>query len=48
MPLPKQDTRLESVLDSLRDRFGEGVVKRGSDLLGDDEDESNNYAGYKD
>ncbi len=36
-PLPKQDTRLESVLDRLRDRFGEGVVKRGSDLLGDDE-----------
>jgi DNA polymerase-4 len=32
-PLPKQDTRLESVLDTLRDRFGEGVVKRGSDLL---------------
>jgi nucleotidyltransferase/DNA polymerase involved in DNA repair len=36
-PLPKQDTRLESVLDTLRDRFGEGVVKRGSDLLDDDE-----------
>jgi len=36
-PLPKQDTRLESVLDTLRDRFGEGVVKRGSDLL-DEED----------
>lgn len=37
-PLPKQDTRLESVLDTLRDRFGESVVKRGSDLL-DDENE---------
>lgn len=36
-PLPKQDTRLESVLDTLRDRFGEGVVKRGSDLM-DEED----------
>ncbi len=32
-PRPKQDTRLESVLDTLRDRFGESVVKRGSDLL---------------
>jgi len=35
-PLPKQDTRLESVLDTLRDRFGESVVKRGSDLLTDE------------
>ncbi len=38
IPLPKQDTRLESVLDTLRDRFGESVVKRGSDLLADEEE----------
>ena len=37
-PLPKQDTRLESVLDTLRDRFGENVVKRGSDLLAEDDE----------
>ncbi|MCA0456242.1 MAG: DNA polymerase IV [Chloroflexi bacterium] len=35
-PRPPQDNRLESVLDALRDRFGEGVVKRGSDLLADE------------
>ena len=38
-PPAVQDTRLESVLDSLRDRFGEGVVKRGSDLLGHEDEE---------
>jgi hypothetical protein len=27
-----QQTKLESALDDLRDRFGKGVVKRGSDL----------------
>lgn len=38
-PRPPQDNRLESVLDALRDRFGEGVVKRGSDLLADENDD---------
>lgn len=37
-PPPVEDTRLESVLDHLRDRFGERIVRRGSDLL-DGEDE---------
>ncbi|MEZ4670737.1 MAG: DNA polymerase IV [Anaerolineae bacterium] len=37
-PPPKEDTKLESVLDQLRDRFGDRIVRRGSALL-DDEDE---------
>jgi len=32
-PLPEEDKRLESVLDELKDRFGERIVRRGSDLL---------------
>jgi DNA polymerase-4 len=32
-PPPEQDNRLESALDKLRDRFGEGIIRRGSDLL---------------
>jgi DNA polymerase IV len=34
-PLPEEDKRLESVLDELKDRFGERIVRRGSDLLED-------------
>lgn len=36
-PPKPEDTRLESVLDQLRDRFGERIVRRGSDLLDNDE-----------
>jgi DNA polymerase-4 len=32
-PKPEEDKRLESVLDDLKDRFGERIVRRGSDLL---------------
>lgn len=32
-PAPVEDKRLESVLDDLKDRFGESIVRRGSDLL---------------
>jgi DNA polymerase IV len=31
--LPQEDKRLESILDELKDRFGEQIVRRGSDLL---------------
>lgn len=31
-PISTQETNLESTLDKLRDRFGDGIVKRGSDL----------------
>jgi DNA polymerase-4 len=32
-PPPEEDRRLESALDELRDRFGDRIVRRGSDLL---------------
>ncbi|MBZ0281417.1 MAG: DNA polymerase IV [Anaerolineae bacterium] len=35
-PVSEEDERLESTLDKLRDRFGESIVKRGSDLLGEE------------
>jgi DNA polymerase-4 len=31
-PLPEEDRRLESVLDELKDRFGEGIIRRGGEL----------------
>ena len=35
-PLPEEDKRLESILDDLKDRFGDRIVRRGSDLLDSD------------
>jgi len=34
-PKPPTDDRLQSTLDTLRDRFGDSAIKRGSDLQGD-------------
>lgn len=34
-PVSEDEERLESTLDKLRDRFGESIIKRGSDLLDD-------------
>lgn len=33
VPLSEEAQRLEQTLDALRDRFGEGAIKRGSELL---------------
>jgi len=38
-PAPLQDNRLESVLDQLRNRFGEHIVQRGSAMLGESTDD---------